>query len=373
LIVAGLLAWVLIPLGGFTYMSLKESTASVAPSPQIWTSVTVNDQPLRTDAQLAIARSDAYEVVAPSWTGLVQEVPLQVGGVIRHGQVVAVVDGVSRLAMATGRPFSRPLVEKDEGGDVAKLNELLIERGLDAGDGDVFTRWTLAGVRGLAESIGVADADDITAFEPAWFVFLEAEVTISEVSLRVGAPAPTAGVALVTGEPQIISARLQKRSDAVQKEQSASGDSGAEAGTSEILMPEDDEGEEAPSGQGFAALDGEVLYVGSQALELDTSKQFVSPLALATLEALTESGSSVVRASLETQPAEGTWLVPSAAIFAGESGSLCVLSRSANPGKPEAMVITVVSTVKGLTVVEGPLTEDRQVLISPEKNERQCD
>ncbi|TFD00502.1 efflux RND transporter periplasmic adaptor subunit [Cryobacterium sinapicolor] len=355
--VAALLVWVLLPVGGFTYLSLQETKASIAPVRRVWSPIDVNDLPLRADAQLAIVRSDAYEIVAPNWSGLVQEVRLEAGAVLRSGQVVVVIDGISRLAIASGRPFSRTLVEEDIGDDVARLNAVLRDRGLDAGNSDVFTRRTLSGVRALADSIGAANPDDVSGFDPTWFIFLQSDVPISEISLRVGSPAPAAGEVIATGKPLITSARLQERPD---------------AGFETAITPEDSDGAASQSGDDKTAGAGEVLYVGSQPLELTEDRGFVAPSDLAALESLTEPDSTVVRASLETQPKAGTWLIPSAAIFAEESGNLCTLVKMRG-GKTSGEEVTVLGTTKGLTVVSGTLVEGQQVLISPAKEDRRCD
>lgn len=367
-ITAGILAWVLIPVGGFTLLSLQDSSASEGPAPRVWSTISVNDQPLRADAQLAIVRAEAYEVVAPSWNGLVQVVPFEVGTVLRNGQAVAVIDGVSRLAISSGRPFSRTLALGDSGDDVTRLNSVLQEQGFDAGDSEVFTRWTLSGVRALAESIGVANADEVPSFDPSWFVFLESDVPITAISLRVGSPAPAAGETIATGQPQITSARLQKRSEAgaeITTPPKTATTPDAEADVAAIAAA-------TPNGEGLVAAEGETLFVGSQPLELAEGRDSVSLSSLTVLDSLVEKESTVVRASLESEPAAGTWLVPSAAIFTDEVGSLCALVKQANGAEPAPAPVTVLSTTKGLTIVSGPFSEGQQVLISPEKGDRRC-
>lgn len=360
LMVAGLIFWALVPTIGFAYLTWSERQIAIEPTRVVWTPIATSDEPVRREINISVTRSEIDRVFAPNWSGLVQEVPVSVGSTISHGQVVAVVDGISRLAMATSRPFARPLSSGDEGSDVAQLNAVLDERGLEAGTDDDFDRSTLRGVQAIAHQLGVPDADSLITFDPAWFVFLPVhEMHISSSTLKVGAPAPALGEVAFEGDRRITGAFLV-----------ASSESGPPIGTSEDSNDDDAQAESAPPSptEKIQAAPNQQLIVGSQILPLSETRDEVDAGALAMLAGLIEPDASSVRGSLESEPLAGQWTLPTAAVFTDEDGSLCaVVKRKTSISIREVSVVGIGS---GVTVVEGKLQNGDRVLVSPHGKER---
>lgn len=151
-------------------------------------------------------------VVAPGWSGLVTEVRLTTGGRVKSGDIVATVDGISRLAIQTDLPFHRALGETDRGPDVVALQEVLMDLGFAEADSvvdGVFGRRTREAVRRLAQAIGVPAGPESDAFDAGWFVWIDpstpVDPIIGDVAIEVGQPAPAPGAVLARTEPRLES------------------------------------------------------------------------------------------------------------------------------------------------------------------------
>jgi hypothetical protein len=156
-------------------------------------------------------------LLAGPWSGIVTQVSIAPGDEISEGDPVAVIDGVTRIAAATARPFYRPLPSGVQGEDVAELQDLL--RRLGALGDDVETgridRPTMTAVRSLAALLGVPQANT-SIFDPSWVAWMPyTPIQLATTTLRVGQVAPTVG-AVVAETPSVpTSAALDAKSTAV--------------------------------------------------------------------------------------------------------------------------------------------------------------
>ncbi|MBP2376859.1 hypothetical protein JOF42_000354 [Microbacterium phyllosphaerae] len=298
--------------------------------------------------------SSGEEVYAPAWSGLVETVGLSIGQTLDSGQVVGIVGGIQRLAIHTDRPFARSLGPGDQGADVTALNAVLASRKLEHGDGDRFNASTRQGVRALAKALGVPGAADVTRFEPDWVLYLPATtITVKELSLRPGAPAPAAGEAIIVGEERIVTARIV---DGATEQPDPAGDAEADGSS--------------PRGIAVVAEENETLLVAGQELALSSERDSLDSAAFATLEATVEPASSTVAGVLQQPPAAGEWVVPTGAILSGKAGTTCVVTKEA--GKPAVTSVAVTGQGSGVTVITGELTDASAVLLAPPAQEYSC-
>jgi hypothetical protein len=353
LIVIGCVAWMLAPAGIVTALSLRASAIQLAPAVTVWAPVEANAGQLSEPVDLTLTWQQLPPLVAPAWQGTVQAVGLVPGSRLESGQVIAVVDGISRIGWASGRPFYRPLGIGDVGADAAELNAMLAGMGLTAGDGDEVTYATRSGIRELAVSIGVPDGHWATQFEPGWIVYLPAaSVDVGAVELVVGAPAPGAGGTLGELDARLASAVL-----------TVPGADGVSAGG------EDDGGGEPR--HPVVADPGEVLMLAGSELELTPELDRVSSAALDAASALVADGAETVGARLSRPPGRAEWVVPAAAVFAGSEGRACVVSGTDD--HPVIVPVTAMGSELGRAIVAGDLTSDDRVAVRPAAELRRCE
>ncbi|WP_425955269.1 peptidoglycan-binding domain-containing protein [Xylanimonas sp. McL0601] len=291
-------------------------------------------------ATAALTWSDGVAVRAPSWSGLVVSVEVGAGDVLVTGTPVAVVDTVTRIAVATPTPFSRVLAVGDRGGDVVMLRTALRALGFaDVGEGNVFDGRLRAGVRALCGRLGCSPTTSV--FDPSWVVFLPQEtVTVGSVSIDVGTPAPGTGDVILTAAATLASARVATDPDA---------------------------GTQAPSsGQGYV--------FSYAALDLPLDADFTIPpgadgSGLAGLAASLTPGTASVDGAIQLADPVQVTSVPATSLVTGASGRVCVYpfddaraGTGAEPGWPP-LPVTVVGGSPGMTYVE-PITAG-QVLANP--------
>lgn len=150
-------AWVAVPLllAGLVTARSQRSVRTESPA-AVW----IPASPVETEtSRTVVARIDRDEpapLLAPAWTGLVEEVNVHVGDPIRSGDPVVVVDGIARIAVRTDRPFARRLTPGDRGVDVDQLNRWLTSIGHEAGDDDRFGSATRRGGASPAPRPGCA-------------------------------------------------------------------------------------------------------------------------------------------------------------------------------------------------------------------------
>jgi len=147
---------------------------------------------------LTMEWANSPALLAGPWSGIVTQVSIAPGDEVSEGDPVAVIDGITRIAVATAHPFYRPLPSGVRGDDVAELQDLL--RRIGALGDDVETgrmdRPTMTAVRSLAALLGVPQANT-SIFDPSWVAWMpHSPVQIATTTLSVGQLAPTVGTVI---------------------------------------------------------------------------------------------------------------------------------------------------------------------------------
>lgn len=145
---------------------------------------------------------------APAWYGTVTRVQVRDGDSLMSGDVVARINAVGRVAVASSDPFWRVLRRRDVGDDVVMLQSWLLKAGFYEGKIDgVFGRELQQAVKAWSVEIGVAKPDG--SFDPGWVVWIPTEpFDIAEVVLERGLPAPSMGSQILVGPTQLLSVAL---------------------------------------------------------------------------------------------------------------------------------------------------------------------
>lgn len=270
---------------------------------------------------------------APAWSGLVLSVEAEAGQTLTTGTPVAVVDGVTRVAMASPTPFYRPLSRGDRGPDVAMLRTAIaaVVPG-DYGTGDAFDVRLQAGVGALCERLGCGARTAV--FDPGWFVYLPADtVTVGEVHLSPASPAPLAGEEIITAAAVLSGLTV-----------------GPGSGTDALAssrFPTSGEGYEFVARSTAVALAAD--FTGTGSLE-DLAR------------AVGQGTASVTGSVRLIQPRQAS-SVAAAALVTGATGRVCVYPYGVDPSQLTPVPVTVVGGEPGITKVE-PLRLD-QVLANP--------
>ncbi len=147
-------------------------------------------------------------LISPGWHGKVISVDVKPGDVVATGDVVASIDGVLRVAIATPKPFWRTLRRRDEGPDVEMLQRCLAASGLYEGNIDgLYGRSLATAVKTWATELGVQKPDG--SFDPAWTVWLTPDpFHVESVDLLPGSPAPPEGSAIAASPTRLASISL---------------------------------------------------------------------------------------------------------------------------------------------------------------------
>ncbi len=271
---------------------------------------------------------EAPVVVAPQWFGTVTAVEVAAGDVVVSGDRVVKVDGVWRVAVATPEPLWRRLSRRDRGPDVTMLQGWLGEAGFYEGEADgVFGRGLQGAVKAWAESLGVVKPDG--SFDPSWVVWLPAgSFAVSEVTVAVGSPAPSAGSPVLRGVTPLVEASLRDQNNRRFVEEGRW-----------VLAVGDVE---------VGVVDGQVTAEG-----LVTLAGVLDPE-----EPLT---SGRVRRALPVKVLE----VPATAVVANGEGATCVFVPDGSGGFKVRSVTLAGGRVSRVDVAEG-LTEGDEVLVNPQ-------
>ncbi len=147
-------------------------------------------------------------VAAPSWFGIVTRISVEDGDRLVAGDIVARVDAVDRVAVASSDPFWRVLRRRDVGDDVVMLQSWLSEAGFYRGEVDgVFGSELQAAVKAWSSEVGVLKPDG--SFDPGWVVWIPTEpLKVAEVALEQGLPAPSMGAQILVGPTHLVSVEL---------------------------------------------------------------------------------------------------------------------------------------------------------------------
>ncbi|WP_147463478.1 hypothetical protein [Cellulomonas triticagri] len=335
---AVVLAWVAAPVTVVAVLSREADQVRFATDEAAWVGVRAVDGAREQRLGLALSWEAGPTLVAPAWDGVVEVRHLAVGDEVRSGDAVVVVAGVTRVAHAGERPVTRLLVQGDRGPDVAVLHGLLAERGLAHGAGDRFTAVTGRGVRALAEQLGAGRTEQ---FDPSWVLHMSAPVlTVADLDLDVGAPAPDVGAPVVTGAAVLLEARVTSQEWAARAATLA-----GEQDTSAVPAVGDEARSVAPDAE---------LRVGGAVLPLVEARDEVDAAGLPAVTAAVDRGAVAVDAVAVSPPVPGSWAVASAAVRSGPDGSTSV--RRQRDGRDEEVAVTVVGADgPSTTVVVGDL------------------
>lgn len=379
--VLAVVAWIAVPLVVAAVVTARsERSVRTEPPASAW----VAAGPVETEVSRTItAKADQEEqppLLAPAWTGLVEEVGLRVGEPLRSGDTVAVIDGLPRLAAATGRPLRRSLVPGDRGQDVTDLNGWLASRNYEADAGDRFGRATRRGVLALRQDLGLAT--DVDEFDPAWLVFLAApEVTVRSTTLQAGAPAPGAGTAIAELEPQITSVTLALADQSGAAPPGLGAPTGAPndvptgapadaAGAAPTGAPAETT---APAGAPPPAPAANPLTAVAEGATLRSGSEEVGPIGVdgslspetdAAVIRLLGDDSSAMLQLVEPAPAGSRALVANA-LFTGPSGAMCVAARTAPGARTTVHLVRQVGGTATQPLVAGAPDGDVEVQVNP--------
>lgn len=179
----------------------------LAPQP-VEMAVSLREDDGRRSVAVTVEWGDTGEVAAPAWFGLVTEVRMAAGDTVGDGDVLVVIDGVSRPAVVSPVPFHRHLVLNDRGPDVETLQGLLNRFGyLEADPNGVFDRATLSAVQEWGADLGVVGR--VSAFDPGWVIWLPVNTfEVGGVLVEPGRSAPGLGEPIVVGTRSIASIDL---------------------------------------------------------------------------------------------------------------------------------------------------------------------
>jgi hypothetical protein len=374
------MVWIAAPVALAVVLTARSKDAVSAPAAQpVWTPAIEAASSTRVPATAYGAWSTASGLVAPAWSGLVQEVLIHPGSVVQSGTPLVVMDGQTKIALQTPRPFTKPLgVADDQTPEVRMLNDALRSLGLPASPDDRFGTNTLAGVQKLAASLNVTKA---VAFDPAWVAWLPVpSVTVSSVSFQVAIPAPGAGSTFAEVQPSLTGARLY------QVDQTGPGatdpNAGGGAGSAGVGGGSSGPGTGATPGGAPTTVpppktglvgnlpDGATVAVGDQVLGKVAADGTLSPEAAAALAGLTTSAQPTLGVDIVEPRAAGTRQVPPAAVITGATGVSCVVHRSYPGGR--ALVDKVIVTSSDIDVADaiglpdGPV----EVLVDPPLRDR---
>lgn len=285
----------------------------------------------RTGVVATLRWSQGPMLYAPAWSGVVGEVRLRPGNVVRNGDAVATIDGVTRLAVRTPQPFFRALSIGDRGPDVGWLHEALVALGhLDRAPADEqqVGPETLLAVRSLAAQLGVVTA--VHGFDPAWVVWLPSEsLEVASVMLVAGSPAPAAGTPVAAGAPQLASVELTR----------------VEGGPLAL-----DPGERY------------VLELGGVDVPLGGMPPSVGADGLTRLSGVLPPSAETTSGSVRLAEPIRLWALPASAVMAGPDGRLCIWVVEGTGYAP--LAVEVMSARAGVSFVR-PTAAPGNILQNP--------
>lgn len=346
---AGLLVWIATPLACIIILSIASLTTTFAPSRPILVHPRANVEDVARPVQIGLQWGSDSAVVAPSWSGVVQEVLVSPSSVLEDGTPIARIDGVIRSAAITPWPFSRVLTSGDSGEDVRQLQQFLNARGAAIPETTVIDSMTLSALSAWAESIGVSNASGVQHFDPSWVVYLPRPSSVISTDLLVGAPAPPAGTTVVSIVPELL--------DAVLLDSSTSERPGDASNTQPVTPT-------------ATALPSEELVYSDVRIELDEDFQRVSDAGLAALSSLLTAPSAQI-AALLTQPSSADyWRIPAPAVITAVGSAACVFRSEGAAQTPVA--VEVVASTGGAVIIDGPLKASDDLLVFSTSEVRTC-
>lgn len=347
---AGAILWILLPILVVTATLRNDSGQSFAPTTPVWVSASPYTEPVTNEVQIALLWGPPNNLVAPSWTGTVQTVRISPGDTVTDADPITIIDGITRLAAATQRPFYRRLTTGATGDDVASLNAWLAANGYDHAAGDEFTAATRSGVTVLARGIG---APTDSGFDPAWFIYLPAKrITLTGVALVPATPAPAAGTAIAAATPALAKAALVHPLTVTSDATSGGAPAAATLTDADRVIADA----------------RQTLTVNGQAIPLSKSRDTVAKAALPDLAAAIAAGTPAIDATLSS-PALNAVVIPASAVFTDALAATCVVTDEKNP---HGVKVTLAGNRGDQAIIHEGLTAGTRVLLAPPAGERSC-
>lgn len=336
----GIALWILAPLGLVLITSNENRAARVAAYAPAWTRVERASGTTSESVDVALRWVAGPQLVAPAWSGIVQNALIGAGSSVADGTPIATVDGITRTAWLSSGAFYRVLAPGDVGVDVGWLKEGLKSRGYRVSSGDRFDGVTLAAVRQFARNIGVSGAASTAAFDPSWVLYLPAPIGgVSTVGLVAGAPASPAGTVIASGTPVLAEAAVVAAASGSADSNPSSTQTESDAvyfsrvSTSAIQLVESDQ----------------LTYVGAK-LQVDHQTSRIEETSLAALARAITPGTPSVPAVVSHAAAKNEFLVPAAAVVSGNQIVVCVRQGT----RTRTFPVTVTSSDAGGARVTGP-------------------
>lgn len=319
----GTALWIALPLGGFWALSTGSAEAPIARPAEAWVSPEPAGEHIEAAVAVMVDRAPAAAMRAPAWSGLVQRVLVSPGDAVDSGTPIAMIDGITRVAMIAEAPLYRPLTVGDRGPDVADYHAFLARIGVSSPAGTLFTARSARATGELARRLGAPAPPEGVDADPAWLVFAPAPFSIATVELEAASPAPPAGEEIARGARRLGAAGVTDASV-----------------LSSLPSPEryrwdlDAEPRLRTSPHG-----GEALLLGDAVVAFDPHTGRVDASALPALAAIMGEDLPGVPARVRTPLPAGVWSLPAAALrpSAAAGGGECVrIARppAGNPGDP---------------------------------------
>ncbi|MGD2204507.1 hypothetical protein [Microbacterium maritypicum] len=343
--------WILAPVIGVGMLYQYLSTKTIVATQEVWAPALSAEETRAQAVGLALEWSDGVELPAPAWSGTVVRVYVQPGSVLKSGDTIVDVDGVKRIAAFMNVPLYRALVAGSTGEDVKALLEFLRARGFDVPDSDRLSWDAWLQVSSFAKSIGVDTTQGLASFDPGWLVFVPAaELTVSEVHVKAGRPAPASGEPVVTATDKLVSAHL------------VTPEAIAEVTEDNPITPE------AVASSAVAVPEDAVVLVGKNELAVNEARIAIDPAALPQLAAGVTQGALTSSARVVT-PQPAAIVVPAAAVLTGSDGT-CVVVRDGD--KRRVVAAETIESVDGTSLIAAKVKSGESVLVNPSATGATC-
>jgi hypothetical protein len=319
---------------------VPDSLHTVMPRPSTVTMpVTLTRDDQSQAVQAALSWHSGPSLTAPNWSGLVTAVGVAVGERITSGTAIVTIDGIERIALASARPFYRPIGPGVTGGDVQDLRRALSGLGFGPlGTGDTYDSALKSAIRRLEAQLTGGSATQLSGvFDPSWVVFLPAAAaTVGSVAMQVGSAAPPPGQAIVTSRQILTPFNLS-------------------------ATPSQGVSEPLPS-----SAFGYVLVLGNGAVIRLAHGFTVSNYAdLARVASAVGIGTSSLTGVIRLAAPEERSTVPSTSVVSDASGKYCVFVVDGGGLKP--FVVRPTGGLPGVTEVIGLPASVQRVVTNPQQ------
>lgn len=343
--------WILAPVIGVGMLYQYLSAKTVVAAQEVWAPALSAEETRAQAVGLALEWSDGAELPAPAWSGTVVRVYVQPGGVLKSGDAVVDVDGVKRIAAFMNVPLYRSLGPGSTGEDVKALLDFLRSQGIDVPDSDRLNWDTWLQVCSFAKSIGVDTTQGLQSFDPGWLIFIPAaQLTVREVHVKTGRPAPASGEPVATATDQLVSAHIVTP-EAIAEVTEDSPVTPEAIASSAVTVPED-----------------AVVLVGQNELAVDEARTAIAPTALSQIAAAVTQGSLTTTARVVT-PQPVAIVVPAAAVLSGTDGT-CVVVRDGE--KRRVVAAKTIESVDGTSLIAAKVKSGESVLVNPAATGATC-